>query len=475
MQTRRNFLKTSALAAGAFMIVPRHVLGRGYTPPSDRLNIAGIGAGGKGESDINFSWDNDKNNIVALCDVDWNQAKKSFERFPKANKYRNFREMLEKEKDIDAVTISTPDHTHAAIAMAAMQLGKHVYVQKPLTHNIAEARQLTETARKQQVVTQMGNQGSSGPGLKAMTQWFEKGLIGKVHTVQIWTDRPVWPSGIKPPTDKPTIPADMDWENWIGPASMVDFHPAYHPFKWRGWWNFGTGALGDIGCHLMDAPFRILGLGYPTEVEASVGSIFVKDWTPEWIPESCPPSSNIQLKFAATSKNNSPVTMTWSDGGIRPFRPAIIPADDFLGEPSGGSGVMMIGKKGVIVASILGRFATLYRNNGEKITIPAADSEWPSNEYGHQASWASACKAGFNSPEHKALTSSFDFSGPLTESVLMGNLAIRSYNLRNARNEGGFDYPGRKKLLWDGVNMKITNFEDANQFVKRENRKGWTF
>ena len=246
--TRRKFLQQSSVVAGSFFIVPRHVLGKGFTAPSDQLNIASIGGGGKGEVDITCSWNNGKNNIAAICDVDFNRAKRMMDKFPNATRYRDYREMLDKEKSIDGVLITTPDHTHAVIATAAMQLGKHVYVQKPLTHDIFEARMLTEMARRNKIVTQMGNQGASSEAVKYLsTAWFDKGVIGKVHTVHVWTNRPVWPQGIQTPKDKPTPPKDMNWDAWIGPAPMMDFHPAYHPFKWRGWWSFGTGALGDMG------------------------------------------------------------------------------------------------------------------------------------------------------------------------------------------------------------------------------------
>ena len=468
--TRRDFIKNTTLGVGGFMIVPRHVLGKGFVAPSDRLNLAAVGIGSKGASDIALAHDKGANNVVALCDVDWQYGLKTFEKFPKATRYKDFREMLDKEKSIDAVMVATPDHTHAIIAMAAMDLGKHVYVQKPLAHNIFEARTMTETARRNKIVTQMGNQGASAPNIKTMIEWFDQGLVGKVHTVHVWTNRPVWPQGIPVPTDRPAVPADLDWDKWIGPASPVGYSPAYHPFKWRGWWEFGTGALGDMGCHLMDKPFQVLGLGYPTEVECSVGSVFLKDWTPEYIPEGCPPSSVIQMKFPATRRNKSAVTMTWSDGGLKPFRSEWMPADEFLGEPDNGSGVMIIGTKGVMLCGVHARYARLYGKNGKKIILPTP-AELPDAidaEFGHQTAWVNACKAGYDSPQHKALTSSFDTAGPLTEAVLMGNLAIRSYNLRTPRNQWSFDYPGRKKLLWDGPNMRITNYDDANQFVKRQ-------
>lgn len=473
--TRRKFIQQSSLAMGSFFIVPRHVLGKGFTAPSDKLNIAAVGAGGKGTSDILNAWNNGVNNVVSLCDVDWGRAKSSIDKFPKATKYKDFRIMLEKEKDIDAVTISTPDHNHAIIAMMAMQMGKHVYVQKPLTHDIYEARMLTEAARKYKVVTQMGNQGASSAGTKQMNVWFDKGLIGKVHTVHVWTNRPVWPQGIPKPTGKPEMPKDIAWDNWVGTAPWTDYHPSYHPFKWRGWWDFGTGALGDMACHLMDHPYRVLGLGYPTEVECSVGSVFLKDWTAEYLPDGCPPSSSVQLKFKATKKNKSDVNLTWSDGGIRPFHPELIPAEDALGDPDSSNGVIMIGTKGIMLCGTYGANPRIYKNNGEKIVMEKPDPGvmiLPEN--GHQIAWTEACKTGFDSAAHKGLSSSFDSAGPLTESILMGNLAIRSYGLRTEKKTGtGFDYPGRKKLLWDGTNMRITNFEEANQFVKREYREGW--
>ncbi|MCC5931845.1 MAG: Gfo/Idh/MocA family oxidoreductase [Cyclobacteriaceae bacterium] len=481
--SRRSFMTKAAVSAAGVYIVPRHVLGgKGYIAPSDKMNLAAIGAGGKGFSDIRNAFNNGAENVVALCDVDRNRAGEAIKLWPKAKVYSDFREMFSKQKDIDAVTISSPDHTHAVIAMAAMQLGKHVYVQKPLTHNIYETRMLTEAARRHKVVSQMGNQGASNPGQEQMMQWFDKGLIGNVHTVHCWTNRPVWPQGIPVPTEKPALPEPMtktDWDLFIGPAEYVDYHPLYHPFKWRGWWNFGTGSLGDMGCHIIDPPFRVLGLGYPNEVECSVGQIFIQDWNPEYIPDGCPPSSFVQIGFPATEKNKSKVKLIWSDGGIRPHYPDLIPADDFLGEPGNANGVLMIGEKGIITCGVYGYRPQVYLNSGEKLSMPENFETKNKNvklpEYGHQTSWIEACKAGFGSKEHKALTSSFDYSGPLNETVLMGNLAIRSYQNASGTNDRGQKlFDGRKKLLWDGKNMKITNYDPANQFVKREYRSGWS-
>ncbi|MCH7513750.1 MAG: Gfo/Idh/MocA family oxidoreductase [Bacteroidetes bacterium] len=480
--TRRDFMNKGTLAAGSFFIVPRFVLGNGYIAPSDKLNIAAIGAGGKGRSDIINAFNNGAENVVGLCDIDTAMCSDAVEQFPNAKFYHDFRVMLEEmDKDIDAVTISAPDHVHGVAAMTAMQLGKHVYVQKPLTHNIYEARQLTQAARKYKVVTQMGNQGASNPAQSQLVEWFDKGVIGSVHTVYIWTNRPVWPQGIPVPAEKPPLPEQItpeDWDLFIGPADYVDYHPLYHPFKWRGWWNFGTGALGDMGCHLVDSPFRVLQLGHPTEVECSVGQVFTRDWVPEYIPEGCPPSSTIQLKFPATAKNNSEVTFNWSDGGIRPFHPELIPADDWLGEPGSGNGVIMIGTKGIMTCGTYGTRPQVYLNNGDKLTMPKDYKVDNPNvglpEYGHQVSWTQACKAGFESKEHKALTSSFDYAGPLTEIVIMGNLAIRSNMTASGKNQRGrMQFDGRKKLLWDGENMKITNYDEANAFVSRSYREGW--
>ena len=475
--SRRNFVKNTALASSIF-IVPRHVLGGpGFIAPSDRLHIAAIGAGGKGASDIANASVNGRERIVALCDVDFSgTAKQSVERFPKAKLFSDYRKMLDKMKGIDAVTISTPDHVHGPAAAYAMERGKHVYVQKPLTHNIREARILTEMAREKQVVTQMGNQGGSNPLLGMVQEWVDSGKLGKISKIEVWTNRPVWPQGYAMPDPDPASkPADLDWDLWLGPATDRPYIPNLHPFNWRGWWDFGTGALGDVGCHLLDIPYRTLKLKYPTSAECSVGTVFSQMWTPDYHPEGCPASSFITLTYEETEKTGSPVTMTWSDGGIRPSHPAIIPADDDIGGPGSYNGVLIHGENGVISTNINDSSPLtpkLYLNDGTRIFGPEVE-EMPEPEYGHQRKWVDACKAGFGSEEHLGLTSSFDYAGPMTETVLMGNLAIRSYMLQRANAEGNMEFYGRKKLLWDGANMKITNFEDANQFVTRTYREGW--
>ena len=476
--TRRAFIKTSAVGAAAAFIVPRHVLGGiGYTAPSDQLVLAAIGAGGKGASDIRNASVGGRERVVALCDVDFSgSAANSVKSFPDARLYADYRVMLDKEKDIDAVTISIPDHGHGPAASRAMDQGLHVYVQKPLTHNIREARHLTEKAREKRVVTQMGNQGGSNPLLKMVQEWVDSGVIGNISKVQVWTNRPVWPQGgLMQAPDPSKKPEALDWDLWLGPAPERAYTPNLHPFSWRGWWDYGTGALGDMGCHLIDIPFRTLGLKYPLDAECSVGTVYSQMWTPDYSPEGCPASSFITLHYAATEKSKSPIEMTWSDGGIKPSHPDIIPADQDIGGPGGANGVLIIGEKGLISTNVNDSspiMPKLYLNDGTTEFGPETE-ENDEPEYGHQRKWVDACKAGFGSAEHRGLTSSFDYAGPMTETVLMGNLAIRSYMLRRENSNGGMDYYARKKLLWDGENMRVTNQEEANQFVGRTYRDGW--
>ena len=478
-KSRRNFIKKSSVIGAGIFIVPRNVLGgQGYTSPSDQLNLAAIGSGGKGTSDIMNASVNGRERVVALCDVDFSgSAKRSIENFPKAKLFSDYRKMLEEVKEIDAVTISTPDHVHAPAAVFAMNRKKHVYVQKPITHNIREARVLTELARKQKVVTQMGNQGGSNPLLNMVQKWVDSGKVGKISEVKVWTNRPVWPQGIKmPDPDVSLKPKSLNWDLWLGPASEKPYTPNLHPFNWRGWWDYGTGALGDVGCHLIDIPFRTLGLKYPKDAECSVGSVYTRMWSADYHPEGCPPSSLITINFDATKKNNTPMTMTWMDGGIRPPHPDIIPPNADIGGPGSLNGVLMIGDKGIISTNINDSSPLtpkLYLYNGETEFGPETE-KMDEPEYGHQRKWVDACKAGFNSKEHKELTSSFDYAGPMTETVLMGNLAIRSYMLRKENNKGSLEFFARKKLLWDGEGMKITNLDEANQFVSRNYREGWT-
>jgi predicted dehydrogenase len=463
--SRRKFIRNTSIAASAFFIVPRHVLGRGFVAPSDKLNIGAIGAGGKGQSDIANFFKSGNANIVSLCDVDDRSSKKSRENFPKASYYKDWREMLEKEnKNIDAVSISIPDHGHAVPTLAAMQLKKHVYVQKPMTHDIFEARMLTEAARHYKVVTQMGNQGSSGDGVRTMQEWYNAGLIGDAHTIRCWTNRPVWPQGVGAPTEKEEVPKELDWNLWLGPTQMHDYHKTYVPFSWRGFWDFGTGALGDMGCHIIDPAFKVVGLGYPSEVECSVADIYEKMWTPAYHPESCPAASSIILKFPG--KNGKPdVKLTWMDGNIRPERPQELGPEEKMGNDDGGA--IIEGTKGKMMCGCYGADPTLLPTSKTKdVNVPKTIERVPGGQEGHYAQWVNAAIAGFGNGK---TSSNFDYAGPLTETVLFSNLALRSWYLKDSKGK----FTGRKKLLWDAKNMKVTNFDDANQFVKREYREGY--
>lgn len=462
--SRRKFIKNVSVAATGFFIIPRHVLGRGFVAPSDKLNIAGIGAGGKGESDLAEFSKSPAVNIISLCDVDDRSSVKSRSRFPKASYYKDYREMLAKEgKNVDAVSVSIPDHGHAVAALAAMQMGKHVYVQKPMTHDIYEARILTQAARKYKVVTQMGNQGASFDGVKKMQDWYNAGLIGDAVNIYCWTNRPVWPQGFGKPTGKEEVPKELDWNLWLGPTSYEEYHKGFVPFNWRGYPSFGTGALGDMGCHIIDPAFKTTGLGYPSEVECSVVDLYEQMWTPAYHPDSFPASSSLKLKFPG--KGGKPTTyLHWVDGGLLPDRPEELDPNEPMGDDGGGA--IIIGTKGKMMCGTYGNNATLLPTALSKdVKVPQVTKRVPE---GHYLQWVNACIAGFGKNE---LSSSFDYAGPLTESILMGNLALRSWNIKGAN--GGF--PGRKKLLWDAENMKITNFDEANQFVKRTYRDGYKF
>lgn len=468
--SRKKFIRYSSLTAAGFIIVPRHVIGRGYIAPSDKLNIAGIGAGGKGFGDLSEFAKSPFVNIVSFADVDDKQAEAAIKKWPHARYYKDFREMLSKEgKTIDAVSVSTPDNTHAVAAMPAIQLGKHVYVQKPLTHDIYEARMLTEAARKHKVVTQMGNQGSSGEGVRSIMEWINAGLIGKVNKVQCWTNRPVWPQGIARPTGDHTVPSQLNWDLWLGPAKEVPYHPSYHPFNWRGWWDFGTGALGDMACHIMDVVFKTLPILYPESVECSVPNSWKDGWVENNFTDSCPSASVIHFIYPSTKNKNEKISVTWMDGGLLPQRPAELLPDEQMGSWDGG--VIFEGSKGKIMCGCYAENPILLPTKRMKeVTLPKKTIKRVPE--GHYLQWVNACKAGYG---NAAVSSPFEFAGPLTESILIGNLAIRSFMMKNPNLKGWEDkYLGRKKLIWDAAQMKITNFDEANQFVKRDYRNGWS-
>ena len=461
--SRRSFIKNTAIGVAAFSIVPRFVLGgNGHIAPSDTLYIAGIGVGGKGESDLTSIAKSKNAKISFLCDVDDRMATKSVKNFPKATYYKDFRQMLEKEnKNIDAVVVSTPDHVHATAAMAAMQLGKHVYVQKPLTYSIKEARLLADAARTYKVITQMGNQWASEEPVRRIQEVINAGLIGDVTNVYAWTDRPVWPQGIPTPTGKYEIPKELDWDLWLGPAKKIDYNPAYLPFNWRGWWAFGTGALGDMGCHIMDPVFRTLPIDYPTEVECSVTTNWSGFFQVANYSDSCPASSIIHLKFPRTDGKGD-VKLTWMDGGLRPQTPEEVLPNDKLGDMT--NGVIFEGTKGKMIGNYSSEPILLPTSRKDEMNaVPKTLKRVPE---GHYVDWVNACIKGYGNAQ---VSSPFEFAGPFTEAVLMGNLAIRSYQLKGK----GDNYPGRKKLYWDAKNMKITNFDEANAFAMREYREGW--
>jgi predicted dehydrogenase len=449
---RRTFLGRAAAVTAAFTIVPRHVLGGQGTPaPSDKLNIAGVGVGGMGKNNIAAC---EAENIVALCDVDPGLADEAFKKYPKAKQYKDFRIMLDQQKDIDAVIVATPDHSHAVVAMAAMERSKHVYVQKPLTHSVYEARLLTEAARKYKVKTQMGNQGHSGEGARLMCEWVGDGAIGAVREVHAWTNRPVWPQGIEVarPTETPALPPGMDWDLWIGPARVRPFHPTYHPAKWRAWWEFGTGSLGDMGCHIVDPVFWALRLKYPVSVEGCISRYwhaFFEETEPK--NETYPRSTIVRYQFPAR-EGMPEVKLTWWDGGLMPPRPDELEPGRRMGDEDGG--VLLIGDKGSLIAGCYGASPRLIPESKMKTykQPPKSIERIPEGSAGHEKDWVRSCKGG------KPASSNFDYSGPLSEAVLMGNLAVR--------------FPDRK-LLWDGEKMEVTNDNNANAYVKRQYREGW--
>ncbi len=460
---RRDFIKTGSIAAAGFMIVPRFVLGgKGFIAPSDKLQVASIGAGGKGAGDIASFAKTGKADIAFLCDVDDRRAAKSVGDFPKAKYYKDWRELLDKEqKNIEAVSVSTPDHNHAIIAYSAMQLGKHVYVQKPLTHDIWEARLLTEAAKKYKVVTQMGNQGASNDGTRLLAEWYDSGIIGDVHTVYCWTNRPVWPQGIPWPTAKTPVPKELDWNLWLGTAPQKDYVDNLVPFNWRGWWDYGTGALGDMGCHLVEAPFRVLGLQYAKDVQASVGSVYVGEFKQGHFPDSCPPSSHITLTFPKTNKTKGDITLHWMDGGIQPERPEELGPNELFGDAD-GNGSLFIGTKGKMIANTYSENPQLLPTSRTKeVTVKQKFNRVPGQSNGHYGQWVEACIAGYGKHE---LSSPFEVAGPLTEALLMANLAVRGHELKG----------GHIKLQWDNANMRVTNFDDVNQYIKRQYRDGFS-
>lgn len=452
--SRRDFLAatttTAALSACATRVNTARVV-PGKISPNEKLNIAGVGIGGMGGG--NLGTVRETENIVALCDIDTDYAGHIFEEYPKAAQYKDFREMLDKEsKNIDGVIVATPDHTHAIITMAALRAGKHVFCQKPLAHSIYEVRKVTEEARKYNVQTQMGNQGRSAEHVRLLYEWIQDGAIGKVREVHAWSDRP---AGGQPwsdfpimarPEDTPPVPKSLDWDRWLGPAQYRPYHPIYHPLTWRGFWDFGTGALGDMGCHILDPSFWVLNLGHPISVQATT-----THWEEDVAKETFPRASIIRYKFPARG-NMPPVDLTWYDGRLKPP----VPADFEPGRKLGDNGAIFLGDKGTIIHDSHGA-------QGLRIVPEAKMKEYKrppktltrvqGGMGGHEMDWVRACKTG------KPGCSSFDEGGPLTEMVLLGVLAMRAKD---------------RKLEWDPEALRITNDEEANSLINPPYRKGWT-
>ncbi|HEX6926969.1 MAG TPA: Gfo/Idh/MocA family oxidoreductase [Longimicrobiaceae bacterium] len=489
--TRRSFVSGMAKTALGFTIVPRHVLGGpGFVAPSDTLNVAMIGAGGMGMSNA-YNLVAGGQNIVALADVDMNRVMRDVvgraqnrdgtvnevgaklkAAYEKAKKYSDFRRMLEEQGDaIDAVVVATPDHFHAVAANAAMQLGKHVYVQKPLTYTVHEARVLQETARRTGVVTQMGNQGHSSDTARRVNEWIEAGVLGPVREVHVWTNRPIWPQGVPRPTRELAgedlgnwgarnlnpqfaaamagsfpMPEGLDWDVFIGPSPFVEYHPVYHPFNWRGWVDWGVGALGDMGAHLIDHPFWALKLDLPTTIEATS-----TPWGPDVddTPATYPLATLVHYEFAARG-DQPPVKMTWYDGGLMPPRPEVLPEDVPLER---GGGVIFVGERGILMHETYGEnpqiFPLSLREEADRVP-----ETYPRVGMSHEMNWANAAMGNGEA------TSPFDYAARLTETMLLGLVALRT-------GQG-------VKIEYDAASMSVTNKPEANQYLKREYRQGWS-
>jgi predicted dehydrogenase len=484
--SRRAFMG-GAVSTAALTIVPRHVLGGpGRTPPSDKLNIACVGVGAQGTRVMmNFLGQPDVQ-IVAVCDVnkessdysewdpneirdkirallgsrysDWGSdwkgctagrepARRIVEAYYAGHSpsgqyrgcaaYSDFRELLEKEKGVDAVIVGTPDHWHALISTAAMKKGKHVYCQKPLTHSITEARRIAEAARESRVATQVATGNQASEATRLLCEWIWAGAIGPVREVHNWSSRPFWPQGINRPENQEPVPAGLDWDLWLGPAPYRPYNHVYLPFVWRGWYDFGTGALGDMGCYSFDTISRVLKLGSPASVEAISTEVF---------KETFPVASIIHFNFPARG-DMPPVKLTWYDGRLRPLRPDELEDGQEMGEEN--EGLLFVGTNGTIMCGFSGENPRLIPESKMKAfnqppkTLPRS--------IGHDREWIEACKGG------KPAGANFEFAGPITETLLLGNVALRS----------------GKKLYWDGPNMKATNEPAANQCVNFEYREGW--
>jgi hypothetical protein len=435
--SRRQFMYTSAATAAGLTILPSGIISaKGRTAPSDKLNIAGIGVGGMGFANLKAM---QSENIVGLCDVDWGYSARVFDHFPQAQKYKDFRKMYDElGKSIDAVVVATADHTHAIAASNAMAMGKHAYVQKPLTHSAYESRLLTKLAEKNKLATQMGNQGSSGEGVRKTCEWIWNGEIGEITRVEAFTDRPIWPQGLNRPDVVMPVPSTLDWDLFLGPAPVRPYNSIYTPWNWRGWWDFGTGALGDMACHILHPVFVGLKLNYPIKAQGS-STLLLTDCAPN--------AQMVKLTFPAREKYKDlkiklpEVEVIWYDGGLRPQMPKGWP--DGRNMDDDGGGVIFHGTKDTLICGCYGKDPWLLSGR-----VPEVPKTLRRVETSHEQDWIRACK---ESPENRVETASpFRVAGPFNEMVVMGVMAVRLQNLN-------------KELFWNGEKMEFTNITDSEE------------
>lgn len=435
--TRRTFLSAAATTAGV-MIIPSHVLAGSGKTPSEKLNVASIGVGGMGYNDMRNVGATE--NLVAICDVDKRHVDRALKVFPQAKVFVDFREMLDQLKDLDAVTVATPDHLHAIVTLTAMKAGKHVYCEKPLTHTVAEARAVREAAKKYKVATQMGNQGQATEEARLVSEMIWDGAIGTVKEIHAWSNRKpdISQRGVARPADKPPVPDYLDWDRWVGPAPMRPYHPSYLPFTWRGWWDFGSGVLGDIGCHQLFTTFFTLKLGLPSVIESSSSNWQQPDTISQ---ETAPVSSVTRFKFTPTA-DHGPIEIIWYDGGIKPERPPELEANRSFGV---NDGTMIVGDKGKILDHML-----IPEKRRKEYGKPPRKLE---RSIGHYKEWIAACKGG------KPAGANFADSPAaiVTECILLGNVSLRA----------------NKRLEYDGEKGIVTNDSDVNALLNPPRRPGW--